>query len=34
MEEVIIFAPYLNTDGQCLFVDGPDLQIQQRSELT
>ena len=27
-----IFAPYLNTDGQCLFVDGPDLQIQQRSD--
>jgi len=27
-----IFAPYLNTDGQCLFVDGPDLQIQQQSD--
>jgi two-component sensor histidine kinase len=27
-----IFAPYLNTDAQCLFVDGPDLQIQQQSD--
>jgi PAS domain S-box-containing protein len=26
-----IFAPYLNTDGQRLFVNGPDLQIQQQS---
>jgi two-component sensor histidine kinase len=26
-----IFAPYLNTDGRRLSVNGPDLQIQQRS---